>query len=584
LELAQRLQGQTNVATTVQPPAAPLQLGARQEFWVLNTDDNQHRQVQATLGYITDHVYFFIEDGIEYDQDDLSKLVETFEIQIYPTNREFFGSEWTPGVDGDPHLYILYASSLGGPVAGYFASGDEYLPSVSQYSNAHEMFFLSAERTDLDEAFTYGVLAHEFQHMIHWYRDLNEDTWMNEGFSELAMFLNDYAIGGADRTYVSNPDIQFTNWPSDDSDTNPYYGASFLFMNYFLDRFGEEATQGLVANPANGMTSIDSVLEELGVTDPLTGKTVSADDVFADWVVASYLQDDRVGDGRYTYHDYPSAPNPRETETIRDCPAGLNVRDVSQYGVDYIRIRCPGNYTVHWEGSVQVNALPVDPHSGNYAFFSNRGDESHMTLSRTFDFRDASGPLTLNYWTWYDIEQDYDYLYLTASTDGQTWEILKTPSGTSDDPSGNSYGWAYNGQSGGGPQWIEESVDLSRFAGEQVELRFEYVTDDAANGEGFLLDDVSLPEIGYAANFENDDGGWQANGFVRIQNIMPQTFRLSLISQGRNTTVQTVEIAADNSADIPLQIGGDVDQVILVVSGTTRFTRQRAGYQFIIRP
>ena len=584
LELAQRFEGKTNLVTTVQPPAAPLQLGARQEFWVLNTDVNQFRQAQATLRHITDHVYFWVEDGIEYGQDDLSKLVETFESQIYPTNREFFGSEWTPGVDGDPHLYILYANSLGGPVAGYYASSDEYLPEVSEYSNAHEMFFLSADRTGLDEEFTYGVLAHEFQHMIHWYRDLNEDTWMNEGFADLAMFLNGYTIGGADRSYVSNPDIQFTNWPVDNSDTSPYYGASFLFLNYFLGRFGEEATKALVANPANGMTSIDGVLAEMSVTDSLTGQTISADDVFADWVVASYLQDEQISDGRYTYHDYPRAPNPGETETIRDCPTEQNVRDVSQYGVDYIRIRCPGGFNLHWEGSVQVNALPVDPHSGSYTFFSNKGDESHMTLTRTFDFSNASGPLTLKYWTWYDIEKDYDYLYLTASTDGQTWEILKTPSGTSDDPSGNSYGWAYNGQSGGGPRWIEESVDLSQFAGKQVELGFEYITDDAANGEGFLLDDVSIPEIGYSTDFEKDDGGWLANGFVRIQNIMPQTFRLSLINKGRDTTVQTVKIAADNSADIPLQIGGDVEEVILVVSGTTRFTGQRAGYQFIIRP
>ena len=29
-------------------------------------------------------------------------------------------------------------------------------------------------------------------------------------------------------------------------DTSPHYGASFLFMTYFLDRFGEEATKALV--------------------------------------------------------------------------------------------------------------------------------------------------------------------------------------------------------------------------------------------------------------------------------------------------------------------------------------------------
>jgi hypothetical protein len=379
---------------------------------------------------------------------------------------------------------------------------------------------------------------------------------------------------------VHNPDIQFTNWPADDSNTYPYYGASFLFLNYFLDRFGEEATQALVANPANGMTSMDSVLSELGVSDPLTGDTIGADDVFADWVVASYLQDERVGDGRYTYHDYPSAPNPRETETIRDCPAELNVRDVNQYGVDYIRIRCPGNYTLHWEGSVQVNALPVDPHSGSYAFFSNKGNESHMTLSRTFDFRDASGPLTLNYWTWYDIEKDYDYLYLTASTDGQTWEILKTPSGTMDDPSGNSYGWAYNGQTSA---WVNEAVDLSDYVGKKVWIRFEYVTDAAVHGEGFALDDVRIEAIGYHADFELNEGDWEAEGFARISNQLPQEYGISLITFEEGATmVQRLPLDEMNRYQGSLEVGGQINKVVLVVSGLTRYTNQPAGYSFRI--
>jgi immune inhibitor A len=63
--------------------------------------------------------------------------------------------------------------------------------------------------------------------------------------------------------------------------------------------------------------------------------------------------------------------------------------------------------------------LPVDPTSGDYAFWSNYGDESDMTLTRTFDFTAVSGPLTLSYNTWYDLETDYDYLYVLASEDGK---------------------------------------------------------------------------------------------------------------------------------------------------------------------
>ena len=136
-----------------------------------------------------------------------------------------------------------------------------------------------------------------------------------------------------------------------------------------------------------------------------------------------------------------------------------------------------------------------------------------MTLTREFDFTNQTGPLTMRYWTWYDLEKDYDYLYLTASLDGEDWQIQITPSGTAEDPSGNSYGWGYNGVSSGGAGWIQEEVDLSDFAGKKVQLRFEYITDGAVNGEGFLVDDIEVPQIDYFADFETDDGGWSAEGF-----------------------------------------------------------------------
>ncbi|NJN43735.1 MAG: hypothetical protein HC806_02680 [Anaerolineae bacterium] len=126
-----------------------------------------------------------------------------------------------------------------------------------------------------------------------------------------------------------------------------------------------------------------------------------------------------------------------------------------------------------------------------------------MTLTQQFDFSDHAGALTLSYWTWYDIETDYDYVYLLSSLDGENWQIITTPSGTAHDPSGNSYGWAYNGQTRG---WIQETVDISQLAGQEVYLRFEYITDAAVNGEGFLLDDVEISEIGYQTDFETDEG------------------------------------------------------------------------------
>ena len=71
---------------------------------------------------------------------------------------------------------------------------------------------------------------------------------------------------------------------------------------------------------------------------------------------------------------------------------------------------------------------------------------------------------------------------------------------------------------------------------------------------------------------------------MRIENILPQTFGLSLISFGQTVQVQRISMSPQVTADIPIHIGGDVHRVVLVVSGLTRFTRQEAAYRFTISP
>jgi immune inhibitor A len=249
--------------------------------------------------------------------------------------------------------------------------------------------------------------------------------------------------------------------------------------------------------------------------------------------------------------------------------------------VDYIHITCAGNYTVDFTGSTLTRLLPADPHSGSFAFWSNKSDESDMTLTRQFDLTGVNGPVTLSYWTWYDLEKDYDYVYLEASSDGQKWTILTTPSGTSDNPSGNSYGWGYNGQSNG---WIQETVDLSGYAGKTLWVRFEYITDAAVTGNGFQVDDISIPAISYKEDFESGNGGWEGAGFVRIENVLPQSFRLALITHATGgTNVEILPVNTDQTVQIPIHIGSNgVQDVVLVVTATTRFTLEQAPYQFSI--
>ena len=200
-----------------------------------------------------------------------------------------------------------------------------------------------------------------------------------------------------------------------------------------------------------------------------------------------------------------------------------------------MKLRCEGDSTLTFSGETLAKVVPADAKSGDFAVWSNQGDDSDMTLTREFDLRNASPPVRFDYWTWYNIEDGYDYAYLEASIDGgATWQILQTPSGTDADPSGNSYGWAYTGVSGTGdtPQWIQETIDLSQFIGKLLLLRFEYITDSAVNKEGLLLDDIRLEALGYVEGCEDGDGGWQMKGSVRLFDVVRQPFELALGSFG----------------------------------------------------
>lgn len=204
-----------------------------------------------------------------------------------------------------------------------------------------------------------------------------------------------------------------------------------------------------------------------------------------------------------------------------------------------------------------------------------------MTLSREFDFRNVSPPITLQYWTWYDIEKDYDYLYLTASTDGVNWKIINTPKCTYSNPTGANFGCGYSGKSSG---WVLEKVDLSAYSGRKVYLKFDYITDLAVNGDGFVLDDISIPAIGYQTDFETDQGGWAGNGFVRIQNELPQEFLITYVKTGASIEVKPLFVDKNGSLTMVIPKENDDRKNYLIISGLTRFTIIPANYEIKLVP
>jgi hypothetical protein len=572
--LAERLKKTGPIPEVVHQVAPTYSIGDEAEFWVGNVDSLEQFRVVAVMQYATPHLYMWVEKGLAHDSSALARSAENFEEHIYPTNRAIFGSEWSPGVDSDPHLHILHASPehMGGGVAGYYSSADEYSRLANPYSNEREMFYVSLRAGMAPGTEFYdSVLAHEFQHMIHWTSDRNEETWVNEGSAELASYLNGYGAGGFEWSFTLNPDVQLTTWV-DLGDAAPHYGNSYLFMLYFYGRFGEDALRRLVAHPANGIAGFDGVLGDYGL---------SFDQVFADWLIANYVDSLVQDDGpQYVYPDHTVGPVSIDV-AHQEYPVRRE-STVHQYAADYIELGGTGDLVIEFAGDTQAKLVPVDAHSGRYAWWSNRGDDADSTLTRAFDLRSVPRA-TLHAWMWYDIEEDWDYAYVEASVDGgRTWDVLAGPSMTTHNPNGNSFGPAYTGQSG---TWIEETFDLSPYAGKEALIRFEYVTDDAVNRTGWLVDDVRIPELDYEESFEAGIGDWQSSGFVYSDNRVAQRYLVHLISFGRQVEVVRVPLDEMQRGKVELHgMGEHVDSAVLVISALAPATTELATYEYAIRP
>ncbi len=582
LDLAMRLKKPSQpIKRIVRETPLKYKIGDQEAFWISDQRANVHFTATATLRYITPHLYMWVENGYDVNEDDLRRSAERFENRTYPTNRRFFGSEWTPGVDSDPHVHIFNGHVPG--VSGYYSSSDEYSRAVTPFSNERELFYVNLDNVRPGNDYYDGILAHEFQHMIHWNIDRNEDTWVNEGLSELASYLNGYDVGGSQWAFQNKPDTQLTSWADTPDSAAPHYGASYLFMTYFLDRFGEDVLRRVVAHEANGLAGFDQVLAEEGL-----GLTI--EDVFADWLIANYLDaSELTADGRYRYRDLSVEVSLDHTHVNPDQRSAT----VHQYAADYIELKGNGDdMLIDFTASTVVKLADKEPHSGRYEWWSNRADEADTTLTRAFDLR-GKNRATLQVWLWYDIEEHWDYAYIEASTDGgRTWDILEGRYTVDANPNGNSFGHAYTGKSKAKrletdeakPQWVLEEIDLTPYAGQEILLRFEHVTDDAVNHPGLFVDDIAIPELGYYYDAEEGDGGWIAEGFIRTDNFVPQRFLVQLIEFGPEVaSVRKMEVDEMGKGQMIIEgLGDEVERAVLVVSALAPATTELASCAYSI--
>lgn len=194
------------------------------------------------------------------------------------------------------------------------------------------------------------------------------------------------------------------------------------------------------------------------------------------------------------------------------------------------------------------------------------GNSVVYTLTRAFDLSGATAP-TFTFDTHFDIEEDWDYTYIRASTDGgQNWTILLNAEGEygTSDPNGSTAWWGQGGLTGVYDGKL--TYDLSAYAGQSsVLLQFAYVTDVGFQGPGIWIDNFSLAEIGYTNNLE-DSSDWSNNNWevVPFTQISPHYYMLewrndegSIAQKGQTelyyslATTQTGWVVDKFSASVP---------------------------------
>ncbi len=574
VELARRVIGLVEQPPTAlaAPSTAPdWQPGDLLSFNVTNEQENRRFEVEASLRASGEHAWLWVEAGVDVDLSRLQALAQIFDRQIYGPLRELFGSENKPGVDGDPRIYVLFTRGLGPRVAGYFSSEHSWPRAAVPTSNQREMviFNLDVLGTEVDATALAGLAAHEFQHMIQAHQDPNENVWLNEGFSGFAELHGGFNFGteAEANAFLVRPDTQLNTWP-ETGDTYPHYGAGLLFVAYLHDRYGPQALRQLSQHPLPGLSALEALLADLG--EP------NADTFFADWVLANWLQDAQLADGRYGYRSPLSLRPPPPVARVDSYPF-RRAASLAQYATDYLQLdglRGAAALEIALELPAQARLAPTEAASGRRLWYSKRQDNSDTTLTRAFDLRDLSRA-TLHFSLWYHMEALWDYGHVLLSYDGgQRWQVLESPAMTRANPHGNAIGPGYTGRSEG---WLQERIPLDAWAGREVLLRFEVLTDDAITQPGMLLDDVRIPELGYDSDFEMDDGGWQARGWVWSDNRVPQRMWLQALQRGAGEP-QLQRWLVTEPGVWTLSLQPDTTQVTLALSPMAALTTEAVDY------
>ncbi|MEC7733525.1 MAG: hypothetical protein VX214_00735 [Chloroflexota bacterium] len=522
-------------------------VGDREQFVVTDLSSTHTYGVEAELVSMTDSALWYVD--IESDVD--RYLYKTAATQWEAIYKNHFSKTEIP------RITILNTAIQG--AAGYFSDIDSYPRWVHANSNQRPMIYIDPHRNNPDSNRYMSVLIHEFQHLIHNFSDPGEEAWVDEGLAELVVRNVGYETP-LERYFLINPDTQLNFWPAEPRRTPAHYGASSLFFEFVFGEIGNTTSlESLMKEPLDGIAGVESWLSKNGT---------NFHEEFRKWVVANYLG---LGFDEFSY--------PRRNLGLKggidELEMGESTYQVSQYGTRYFETN-EKDIKIMFKGNRVVDRFKT--RCTNMCWWSNKGDSIDSSLMLKIDLTTTKNPM-LHFDLWHDIEEGWDYGYISVSSDqGKSWRTLETSGTTTFNPVGASYGYGYSGQS----DWISHTVPLADFISKEIQIKFQYVTDAAVHLDGMLIENIRLTDT----NIDSIDQKVEFDpaGFVLVDGSIRQNFLFQIIKElasGKHV-VDNVPLDELNEAVYSIPKDENLAGITIVISGMSGLTQQPGIFDLVV--
>jgi hypothetical protein len=419
-------------------------------------------------------------------------------------------------------------------IAGFFSAAfneamDRNIMTVDAYDWAHRTGANPADQPTNDLCTSRparprlyeGTFAHEWQHLLQYYVDPQEVTWVNEGLSDFAQTLVGYVNGtktvydrGGDShiycfqgfgpvktAYNTNPrdcggpQNSLNLWGEGDPNALlADYGNAYQFMLYLYDHYGTTFMAKLHKDgKRQGLASLAALLKERGVKNVYQ---VIHD--FQTMTLVDKIVEAKKGKVAGVPKARVTSKSVRSTVNLAN-PQANSWPGAAPNGADYVQLKAKGKVlrgrdlkSVKFSGSATLPSLPLtwtvvsnDPaRPDNPVLFS--GNDSNTDAGAVTPVTVPAGTATLKFQAKYGAETGYDYGYVIVSTDGgKTYKAV-----AGDKTVAGPLGPGLNGSTNN--QFVEQTFDLSAYAGKKILLGFRYVSDGGVNEGGLLIDDVTI--------------------------------------------------------------------------------------------